>query len=143
MAIAKLRHRVHLCSQKDVVQDGEWKLAREGVLSMWAAIDEKSASRFSERGAAMGESRNRRTHVIMTRYHPDLDISALAWIYEERRKSAPRWFKILRVGQTEGVGTQFFKFDCRIVERGEQAAPPAADEPSQGPAVWMPKGVQL
>lgn len=144
IGIANLRHRVHLCSQKDVVIDGTLKLAREGVLSMWASIEAKAAQMFSPRGAAMLESRNKRTHIIMTRYHRDLDISALAWLYEARLKSAPRWFKILNVSVTEGKGNQYFKFECRLVESAADIAEPVAEGSTATGAAWgLPDGVKL
>ena len=139
--IAKMRHRVHLCSQKDVVEDGTLKLNRKGVLSMWAAIEAKSGSTFSTTGAAFGDSQNRRTHVIMTRYHRDLDITVMAWVYEERRKSAARWFKIIRWYEKD----EYFVFDCRLVEQGGSAIvePTHTDEQRTGPAKGLPEGVKF
>lgn len=142
--IADLRHRVHLCSQKDVVVGTDLKLAREGVLSMWAAIEARAASTFSPTGASMGEPRNKRSHVITTRYHRDLDISVLAWLYEERLKSAPRWFKIIKVAVTEGKGSQFFKFDCRLVESTADIVEPVHESAAATGPVWgLPEGVKL
>lgn len=143
--IAKLRHRVHLCSQKDVILEGTMRLRREGVMSMWAAIEEKQASAFSPHGAAMNEPRNRRTHIIKTRYHRDIDVTVMAWLYEARLKSAPRWFKILKVSVTEDKGTQYFKFDCRLVESTAEAVEPVAPAPGGQPGViWgLPEGVKL
>lgn len=133
--IAKLRHRLVLCSQKDVVDDGTLHLKRAGVMSMWAAIEPKKASTFTPQGAASQENRSTRTHCITTRYHRDIDISNLAWLYEERRKSAPRWFKILSVVQTEKAGSEYFMFDCRLVERSDNAPAPAAESHMPGAAV--------
>lgn len=144
MGISDLRHRVHLCSQKDVVVDGTLKLNREGVLTMWASVEARTAQAFSPHGAAMNEPRNARTHVIMTRYHRDIDVSALAWLYEARLKSAPRWFKILKVSVTEGRGSQMFKFECRLVESKADIVEPATEKPAAaGPAWGLPEGVKL
>lgn len=142
-SIAKLRHRVHLCSQKDVVQDGMLLLNREGVMSMWASIEEKAASTFSPHGAAMLDAANKRTHLVMTRYHRDVDVTALAWLYEARLKSAPRWFKILKVAVTEGKGNQFFKFECRLVEAVAEVEPVAEKPKATGPVWGLPEGVKL
>lgn len=143
MSIAALRHRVHLCSQQDVVIDGMLKLSREGVLSMWASIEAKAAQTFSPHGAAMGEPRTKRTHIVMTRYHPDLDISAMAWIYEARLKSAPRWFKVLKVTSTEAKGSPFFKFECRLIESKADLIEPTAEAAGPSVAMPLPQGVQL
>lgn len=140
--IASLRHRVALCTQRDVVEEGtDLRIVRQGVMNMWASIEPKKASTFTPRGAASQESRNTRTHIICTRYHRDVDVSHLAWLYEERRKSAPRWFKILSVVQSERSGSEYFMFDCRLTERGEGLAEPTAE--LSGPVVGMPEGVTL
>lgn len=143
--LANLRHRVHLCSQKDVVIDGDMRLNREGVLTMWAEIVAKSASAFTANGASVGDEKKLRTHVITTRYHRDFDVSNMAWIYEERRKSAPRWFKVIRVNQTEKSGSEFFMFDCRLIERAADLVEPASPAPNRpaGPAMSLPDGVKL
>lgn len=143
--IAKLRHKLLLCRQRDVVITGaEIRLQREGVWSAWAAIEAKKASQFSPNGAAMNENRNTRTHIITMRYRPDLNISALAWLYEEQLKSSPRWFKVLSVSQTEVKGSRFFKFDGRLVERGDDLAQPRAeDDKAKGPVSGLPSGVRL
>lgn len=142
--IATLRHRVTLCSQKDVVTtDGVLKLNRTVVDRMWAMIDEKAASHFSPNGAVVGKQ-DKRTHVILIRYRPDLNISNMAWIYEERRKSSPRWFKILRVGQSEKSGTPFSKFEVRLVERSDDIPTPIeVEETTNGPTIGLPEGVIL
>lgn len=139
MKIAKLRHRLKLCSQKDVVtENGLFVLNREGVANMWAHIEEKAASPFSTQGAGLTQN-NMRTHVIMTRYYSSLNISNMAWLYEERRKSSPRWFKILKVGQTETSGSVYFKFDCRLVERADDLVEPK----ESAPVTNLPPGVVL
>ncbi len=144
LQIASLRHRVKLCSQKDVVNaDGDLQLNREGVLSMWASIEEKAASAFSNRGAELTKSGEKRTHIVMTRYHHSFDVSNLAWLYEERMKSSPRWFKILRVGQTEHKGSQMFKFECRLMERSDSAVKPIEPLNELSPALGLPEGVKL
>lgn len=143
--IAKLRHRVLLCSQRDVIVDGtEMRLNREGVAKFWAAIEAKKASTFTPHGAAAKDSRAQRTHVITTRYRPDLNISMMAWLYEERCQSSPRWFKILAVNQTEMKGTEYFMFNCRLVERSDELTPPTdGGEGRKGPVAGLPPGVRL
>jgi len=143
--IASLRHRVHLCTQSDVVEDGDLRLNREGVLTMRASIERWASTEFSPAGAAMRNARNRRSHVIRTRYHPDLNVSALAWIYEERLNSAPRWFKIVNVSQTENKGRPLFMFDVRVHERGDNLVQPAVEDQDNplSAATGLPDGVSL
>jgi hypothetical protein len=137
--IANLRHRVTICRQDDIIMDGtDMRLNREGVWQAWADIEAKRASTFSPQGMSMMDNRNQRSHIITARYRDDTNISAMAWIYEERIKSSPRWFKILSVNQTECKGSQFFNFDCRVVERSDTAA-----KPTHSPAMPLPEGVRL
>lgn len=144
--IAALRHKVRLCSQSDVITtEGGMQLRRKGVWSAWAGIEAKKASMFSREGAAMKESRDAHTHVGTLRYRDDLNISALAWLYEERLKSSPRWFKVLAVNQTEQGGTPCFMLDLRLVERGDDIARPIEEDTPErhGPAMSLPHGVKL
>jgi head-tail adaptor len=139
--IAKLRHRVVLCRQHDIVEvAGEMTLKREGITFGWAEIVAKKASAFSPHGAAIKDSRNTRSHIITMRYRTDLNISIMAWVYEERLKSSPRWFKVLSYTETESGGSPCWKLDCRLVERGDDLATPTeADAVQKG----LPKGVVL
>lgn len=140
--IASMRHRVILCSQQDVVTaGGDLSLNRNDVAEMWANIVAKAASTFSPQGAAMEDPRNRRTHIITVRQRSDLNISVMAWVYEARLSSPPRWFKVLRVNQTEGYGSAMFDLECRLIERGDDIAEP--DHASSGPVVALPHGVAL
>ena len=142
MGIAALRHRVVLCRQADViVSPTEMRLNRTDVAEMWASIEPKRASTFSPNGAAMKEGQDARSHVVMARYRPDMNISAMAWIYEARMQSSPRWFKVLSVKQTEAKGTQWFVFDCRVTERGDDLVAPI--DASMGPVMGLPSGVRL
>jgi hypothetical protein len=142
MSISSMRHKLLLCRQQDVVlAGGDLTLGRQEVAWVWAQINEKAASTFSPHGAVMGDSRNVRTHQIMIRYRPLLNLSIMAWLYEERRISSPRWFKIIKVGQTEVSGTQYFNLDCRLVERGDDIGAPITA--ATGPLVGLPNGVRL
>lgn len=138
--ISALRHRVILCSQKDVVSEGaELRLVRNGVVVTWAMIEPKKGSSFSPTGMAVKDSRNMRTHQITMRYRPDLVITLYAWLYEERLVSPPRWFKVLSVSETETGGAPMYMFDVCLVERGDDATRPA----EAGPATVLPFGVVL
>lgn len=143
-AIAKLRHHLLLCSQNDVVtKDGDMILNRTAVRALRAMIEPKKASTFSAQGAAHMDTKDARTHVITTRLSPDLEISTYAWLYEERRKSSPRWFKILSVVETEMGGRPFFVFDCRLVERGDAIVKPDDGLEADQTVVGLPHGVAL
>lgn len=143
--ISAFRHRLQLCSQTDVVQNGSLFLAREGVRAVRATVVPKKASTFSRQGAATKDSRNARTHVITVRHFDDLSISAYAWLFEERRKSPPRWFKILSVVETEASGTRYYIFDCRLTEITDNAPKPDDTPPKGGldPVIGLPDGVSL
>lgn len=145
--IAKLKHRVKLCSQADVVTgDGEFTLSRATVLTVWAGIEVKQSSMFNrEGGFAIGEANTRQTHVITTRYRRDIDIGQTAWIYEERLQSAPRWFKVLAVSDYD----ECWIFKCRLYQQGEAAVAPTDEDDSEykpempGSAVPLPPGIKL
>lgn len=137
--IAALRHKVVLCRQEDVVTAAEgFQLTRKEAATFWAAIRPMNPSTFGQSGSAIMPNRNVLTHRISVRYRPELNISLLAWIYEARRKSSPRWFKVMSVLQTEDKGCVFAVFSCRLDERGDDIA-----EPSNGPAMSLPMGVRL
>lgn len=145
--IADLKHRLRLCSMKDIVVDAkEMRLVRKDVISGWAAIEPRKRSMFSAQGVAIQEEKNRVTHRITMRYRSDVDITSAAWLYEEFLKSPPRWFKILGDAQLSG-DARFWLFDALLYERGMSITPPVEELPSQGPSVIgmvpMPSGVKL
>lgn len=143
MSIAGRRHKLLLCTQDDIVtENNDWIVNRKAVMSVWAAIKTKAGSTFNPHGASM--SKPVQTHLIKIRYKRDVNVSNFAWLYEERRKSSPRWFKILKVSQTETSGTEYFEFSCRLVERGDEVPKPDQDLPeSTNAAKAMPDGVSL
>ena len=116
----------------------EFRLARKEAASFWAEVLPVRASAFSPNGAAMNEARSILTHRIKIRYQYNLNVSVMAWIYEARLKSSARWFKILKITQTENKDFEYLIFDCRLVERGDDIV-----APSNGPAVGLPTGVRL
>lgn len=123
--IADLKHKMFVCSAKDIVLDGETiVLERSAVYSGWAAVESKRASTFVPQGVSVSEPRETTTHVIAMRYRSDIQVSSSAWLYEERRKSAPRLFKITRVVED----CDFFYFHCRLTERGDLITPVAGIE---------------
>ena len=134
---------VQLCTQNDVVEsDGLFKLRRSVALKGRVKIEANSASNFNPQGGAYDGNREKRTHLITMRYNPQLIVTNLAWIYEARRKSAPRWFKILKVKQTEDAGPPYFVFDCKLRELSDLAPEPAPNGTFR-PTVPLPDGIDL
>lgn len=143
IGLASFRHRVLLCSQKDVViEDATLRLRREGVAEFWAKIEPKKATEFTVHGMASKDTRNRRTHVITLRYRYDLNLSDMAWVYEARVRSSPRWYKVLNVEEIENSRGQFWNLECRLVERSDDLVEPT--EAATGGVVQpLPSGVEL
>lgn len=140
-SIKDFKHRVAVCSMKDVVNDaGEMRLTRKDVYHCWAKITVSVSSMFSKEGQAVRQGRNERTHKIVIRMRRDIDFTVAAWLYEERLQSPPRWFKVLSY-QEQGEAGEFLELDCRLTERGMEAAAPA--EESLPAAMPLPEGVQL
>lgn len=137
LTIADRNARVTVCSMQDVVQEaGYMRLFKKGIYSGWANVAAKTGGQmFAPQGVSINENLERASHVIHMNYRSDVVISSAAWIYQEFRKSPPRWYKILKV--TEEVGC-YFKFECRLVERADDAAQPVAHVASVAPS-----GVEL
>lgn len=137
------KHRVAICSMKDVVEaGGQMVLARKDVYHCWARIVHTTKSLYDGSGSSVKQSREVRTHQICIRQRRDIDFTQAAWIYEERLQSGARWFKILEFAEQGELG-HYLEMDCRITERGVALQPPAdAHVPVLG-AVAMPAGVRL
>ena len=121
--IADLAHRIALCTMHDVVEkEGVMTLHREAVTWIWAAID--TALNLSSFVAPSGYSiRNpvtQATHRIMIRAQSGLEITTAAWAYETRRKSSPRWYKILGFTESES----WILLPTHLVEHSIRALPP-------------------
>ena len=122
LQISDFKHRMVVCSMDDRIdgEANEYRLTRKGIYSGWAYLEAKKASTFAREGVTIGESLDVPTHTIYMNYRTDIEISSAAWLYEERRKSAPRWFKITQVIE----GDCYFEFRCRLVERSDTASMP-------------------
>lgn len=138
LTIADKTSRVTLCSMNDVVEEaGYIRLFRRGIYSGYAEITAHPRGQaFAPQGMTVEEPRIRPSHAIRMTYRPDTLISSAAWIYQEFRKSAPRWFKILKV--VEDVGCEF-RFECRLVERDDDITQPVAASNTVAPS----HGVEL
>ncbi len=143
-SIASLKHRVAICSMKDVVVGpSEITLAREPVYNAWACIEQKRKSLFSGSGDAIKQNRETQTHLVIIRFRRDIDFTQAAWFYEQRLQSGARWFKVLEMGEDVEDG-EFMKFSCRMVERGADISPPvAAEAPGAHYVNGLPQGVKL
>ncbi|KRR21355.1 hypothetical protein CQ14_06815 [Bradyrhizobium lablabi] len=121
--ISDLRNRISLCTMQDVVEEGGvMTLARIEIATVWAAIYAQPhlPSFISPYGYAIKENADRRTHLITVRYKVDLDLTSAAWVYEVRRKSPPRWYKVLGFYDNEN----WIVMHCHLVQRSERATPP-------------------
>ena len=140
-AINDLRHKVKLCSAKDVVSDGELRLRREGVAAVWASIRTVRPSYSAPSGMALSPSRDVPTHRIVMRARHDLIISSTAWVYEARRLSPPRWFKVLAIRE-DGRSDRMWEMDVRLVEAADDLVTPTP-APGAATATPLPEGVKL
>lgn len=139
--ISEFKHRVAVCSMKDVVEtDGNMSLSREDVYHCWARVVVSQGSNFSKDGQSIGQSRDVRTHKILIRFRRDIDFSQTVWFYEKRLQSAERWFKVI-VWKDYDEAAEFLEADVRLVERGAVLSPPA--EGSDTYAMPIPEGVVL
>lgn len=121
VSIASRKSKVVLCSMKDISEEGGvMRLFRKGVLSAWAEIKNSKPSRFSHEGYVVEERSDKVSHIITMKYRHDIDITDSAWIYHERLKSPPRWFRIISVSE-DGID---FVFSVRLYENSFEASPP-------------------
>ena len=141
--MAARNSRVQFCSGNDIVTESQNLILSRGVvLESWAAIEAKKSSSFSRNGSSL-DKESIRTHCITITTRRNIDFTNAAWIYQERKQSSPRWFKI--IGQTE-CGDQT-EFDCRLVERGDHITKPAENNETHGVisnvVARLPDGVVL
>lgn len=118
--ISELKHRVALCTMRDVVIDQEMNLSREAITYTWAAIEHMThLSSFITREGYARENPERGTHRITVRAGLDLEYSTAAWVYEQRLRSPPRWYKVLGfVDECDWV-----MLECHLVEKSDTAKP--------------------
>ena len=147
MKISNLAHKVELCSARDEIDaNGQVLIRRQIVLSDWAAIEATSGSFFSTLGEVVDEMRGMKSHRIFIRYRAHIEIGTAGWIYETRLSSAPRWYKILAIEDC-GEESRFWRFDCRLVSKGDEIMSPVAvngtDQNSIFTPTALPEGVEL
>src|SRR5262245_60599033 len=121
-----LSHRVALCTMQDVVeQNGVMTLARKPVQWIWAQVD--AALNLPSFQVPTGYSKDPSrdawgTHRIIIRAASYIEPTSTAWVYEERRKTSPRWYKSL--GYTES--DNWIILITHLYERSPDALPPIA-----------------
>lgn len=121
--ISKLKHRVALCTAHDVVtKNGTMELIRSTVVWTWADIEMQwnVHSFLSPIGFAIRESADRVTHYISVRSGIGVDVTSTAWIFEQRLKSQPRWYKVVGFGESPG----WLTMSCHLVEKSDNLQPP-------------------
>lgn len=120
--IGSKKNRILVCSSADVVSNkSTMTLVRAGLFSGWAYIKPKKGSQFTRDGYTYGQKNEFVTHTITMNYRPDVDITTAAWLYEDRRLSLPRWFKVLNVMETD---PREWVFEVRLTEKSETGAVP-------------------
>jgi head-tail adaptor len=139
--VADLKHRITLCSQRDVVSGGTLELNRVKVFDTWAMIRPVTSSAFSRDGFTVKDAQDQQTHEIVMRYRVNYDITVAAWVYEERRKSPPRWFRVIRVVNMDEA-SQFISLKCKLYESNDDAPTPETPATDSGIKVEtaLPRG---
>jgi len=121
--IHEMNHRVALCTQHDVVIDSKTMLLhRAAVVWAWARIKSHYGLPFTVglSGYTVMDPVTKATHAITVRNGLVDNVTNTAYIYEEFRKSAPRWYKVLGVSEPE----KFLVLTCRLIEISDMVTPP-------------------
>jgi hypothetical protein len=119
----ELTHRVALCSQKDVVLDSQtMELRRTGVVWTWARVRSHYGLPMflGQLGYSIIDPVNKPTHAITVRGGLAIIYTDTAYVYEEFRKSPPRWYKVLGFSEI----AQWTTLQCRIIEQSDMAMKP-------------------
>jgi hypothetical protein len=124
--IHEMNRRVALCTQQDIVANGKtMELRRVGVVWAWARIKSHYGLPFTigHSNYTIMDPSTKATHAITVRNGLVDNVTAMAYVYEEFRKSAPRWYKVLGVSEPD----KFLVFTTRMVEISDLAIPPQSD----------------
>jgi hypothetical protein len=121
--IHEMNHRVALCTQKDVVIDSKtMELRRDSVVWAWARVKSHYGLPFTigMSGYTIMDPATKATHAITVRNGLVDNVTAMAYVYEEFLKSAPRWYKVLGVSEPD----RFLVFTTRMIEISDLALSP-------------------
>lgn len=151
LRLADFGHRVQVCTMEDVrVSNDTMSLIRKDVYKCWARIEPVRQTMFTRKGFAAQDPIDERTHEIYIRYNRNIDFTSSAWMFEARRKSPPRWYKLLRyvVFREEA---EYIQFDAKLVEQSDMAVRPLTHEQQRQEAekkkftdaAPLPQGVKL
>lgn len=124
--LGDLEYRVALCRQQDIVADGQtMELHRAEVIWTWARI-----KTYYFVGATLNTAgyevldlpgtQRRPTHTITFRHGTEVELTAMAWIYEQPRKSPPRWYKVLAFSES----VNWINAIVKLMERSDDAQVP-------------------
>lgn len=130
--IHELTHRVALCSQQDVVMDSQtMELRRTGVVWAWARVKSHYGlpAFLGQMGYTIMDPQTKATHAITVRAGIGIIVTNTAYVYEEFRKSPPRWYKVLGYSEPEN----FVVLTTRLIERSDYAIPPHGSLAPQPP----------
>lgn len=119
----ELIHRIALCSQKDVVVNSStMELRRIGVVWTWARVKSHYGlpSFVGQHGYTVMDLTTKATHAITIRTGIGVEITDTAYVYEEFRKSPPRWYKVLGFSETD----DYYTLTTRMIEKSDLAIPP-------------------
>lgn len=118
-----LSHRVALCTMHDVVtEDGKMVFVRTPVQFIWAQVDAalNLPIYMTGKGYSFRESQDAwYSHRVIIRSQSHIEASCMAWVYEEKRRTSPRWYKLL--GFTES--DNWTLLITHLVERAEDMKP--------------------
>lgn len=140
--VGKMKDRVCISSMKDRVEDGSMMMTREGIITCWAMVDLWRASYQAPTGYVVDAADEKPTHYIYTRFRYDTIFTTATWIYNERLKSPPRWFKVIAVSDVDEEG-RFTCFTCRLVEQSDSVSAPQPPRAPQFGALPLPDSVKL
>jgi hypothetical protein len=119
----ELTHRLALCSQKDVVIDAStMELKRTGVVWCWGRVRSHYGLPMfmGQVGYTIIDPVNKPTHAITVRAGLSVLYTDTAYVYEEFRKSPPRWYKVLGFSEIANWTT----LQTRLIEQSDQAMLP-------------------
>ena len=119
----ELNHRVALCTQHDVIIDSKTMLLhRSAVVWAWARVKSHYGLPFTigQSAYTVLDPVTKATHAITVRNGLVDNVTDTAYVYEEFRKSAPRWYRVLAVSEPE----RFLVLTCRMIEISDLAIPP-------------------